>query len=108
MESYNISKEVQLAKLDAKINENKKINLFFFISILLISGINLFFANVYISIFLAFFLAYTFLIYLMVSKKRSLSVNFALYIQIILSIFILIPAFWANLEFFWGIIILFY
>lgn len=102
MESYNISKEIQLAKLDAKINGNKKINLFFFISILLISGINLFFANVYISIIFACFIVYTFLIYLMVSKKRNLSTNSVLYIQITLLIVLLIPIFWANLEFFWG------
>jgi len=102
MESYNISKEVQLAKLDAKINENKKINLFFFILILLISGINLFFTNIYISIFFVCFIAYTFSIYLVIYEKENLSANFVLYIQIILSIFLLIPALWGNLEFFWG------
>jgi len=102
MESCNISKEIQLAKLDAKINGNKKIDLFFFISILLISGINLFFSNIYITIIFACFIGYTFLIYLMVSKKRNLSTNSVLYIQITLLIVLLIPIFWANLEFFWG------
>lgn len=102
MESYNISKEIKFVKLDAKINGNKKTNLFFFISILLISVSNLFFANIYITIILACFIGYTFLIYLMVSKKRNLSANSVLYIQIAFLIVLSIPIFWANLEYFWG------
>jgi len=102
MEAYNISKEVQLLKLNTKINKNKRVNLFFFILILVISGINLFFANIYIAIFLACFIAYTFSIYLMVSKERNISANPVLYIQITLLIVLLIPLYWANLEFFWG------
>lgn len=102
MESYNISKEIQFTKLDAKINGNKKTNLFFFISILLISGSNLLFANIYITIILTCFIGYTFLIYLMVFKKRNLSTNSVLYIQVAFLIVLLIPIFWANLEFFWG------